>query len=574
MTIRLSILLLAFLAMVSGCKGPKVIQEMSGMVEEGRKFVIDRKFFEANKEKILGNQDQALKLFKEVIDMDPNNAAAQYEAARIEAFKGDYITAVVRLKKAVNVNPRNKYYRIELAEILYEQKQYPRAIAQYQVLIELEPYNVSYYQRMLQIILADGDFDRALKTYNTMEERFGVQEEFSLQKQKIMAGKGDFQGAIAEMEKLIKNQPRNPKFYAILAELYKNSGDDQKALETYSKLEELEPENAFVQLSMAEYYSQNGDKEKAFESLKSAFANKSLDIDTKIRYLLKFYALSFQDTNLQDQSIELSLLTVKVHPEEPKAYAMLGDFYSKDSRYADAAKAYRNALKLEPNNFSVWSQLLFMDSQLNQRDTLIADCNKALEYFPNQGTLYFFKGGTLAEQKKYKESVKTLEAGLPLTGSNPQLKVQFLSSLGDSYYFLGQYAKSDKAYGDALEIDPDNVYILNNWSYFLSLRKEQLEKAESMSKICVKRQPDSPTYLDTHAWVLYQMGNVDEAKTYLEKALNSGGSGSSDILDHYGDVLFKLGDKPGAMKYWKQAFEVDPTNKEIEDKIERSSIED
>jgi predicted Zn-dependent protease len=94
--------------------------------------------------------------------------------------------------------------------------------------------------------------------------------------------------------------------------------------------------------------------------------------------------------------------------------------------------------------------------------------------------------------------------------------------------------------------------VLNNYSYYLSLRRENLDKAKELSARLIKLEPDNPTYLDTHGWVLYVRGEYAAALPLLEKAARLNPSNAT-ILEHYGDVLYKVGRNEEALKYWQLA---------------------
>ncbi len=150
------------------------------------------------------------------------------------------------------------------------------------------------------------------------------------------------------------------------------------------------------------------------------------------------------------------------------------------------------------------------------------------------------------------------------------LLVDFYSRLGDTYHELKNHAESDKYYEKALALDPKNAFVLNNYSYYLSLRKENLEKAEKMSKLSNDLMPNQSSFLDTYAWVLYQMGRYEEAKVWIEKAIANSGSTNGVILEHYGDILFRLNKTQEAQEQWKKAKEAgggsDFLDKKIADK--------
>ena len=86
-------------------------------------------------------------------------------------------------------------------------------------------------------------------------------------------------------------------------------------------------------------------------------------------------------------------------------------------------------------------------------------------------------------------------------------------SLADSYHKTDQHELSDKHFEKVLSLDPENTIVLNNYAYYLSLRKINLEKAKIMSFKCNELEPKNSTYQDTYAWVLYQLEDYKDAKS-------------------------------------------------------------
>lgn len=190
-----------------------------------------------------------------------------------------------------------------------------------------------------------------------------------------------------------------------------------------------------------------------------------------------------------------------------------------------------------------------------------------MELFPNQPIPYFFNGLSNYQLKKYKEAIPPLLEGKDFVFDNPGLLAQFYSCLGDIYNQLKNHAASDSAYNKALEIDPNDVNVLNNYAYYLSLRNTNLEKAEAMSKKSNELQPNNNSYQDTYGWILYQMKKYEEAKIWIGKALDNGGRGNGTLLEHYGDVLYQLGEKEEAFKYWIEAKKAGGASDQIDKKV-------
>jgi Tfp pilus assembly protein PilF len=182
-----------------------------------------------------------------------------------------------------------------------------------------------------------------------------------------------------------------------------------------------------------------------------------------------------------------------------------------------------------------------------------------------------FAGNAYSQKKKWEESIKILEEGADYIVNNIRMEEQFYSFLGDAYNQIKDDANSDKYYEKVLKLNPDNDYVLNNYAYFLSLRNQDLERAATMAKRAVELKPGTANQ-DTYGWVLYQMGNYDEAAIMIKKAIDNGEPASAVILEHYGDVLWKLDRKEEAIEYWEKAKAVGKGSGFLEKKVEDKKL--
>jgi tetratricopeptide (TPR) repeat protein len=194
--------------------------------------------------------------------------------------------------------------------------------------------------------------------------------------------------------------------------------------------------------------------------------------------------------------------------------------------------------------------------------------NEAIKIFKDKPLLYLFKGNAAMSKDNYDEAISVFEEGLMHSGNNNDLKIQFYSLMAEAYRSSGNNEKSDSCYEEALILDPNNLLVLNNYSYFLSLRQVKLNMAEKMSKKTIIAQPENYVYLDTYAWILFNKGNYKKALEFIEKAIEFNGSDDPDILEHYGDILEKLGRNNEALKYWELSVEKGNNKESIFRKIE------
>ncbi|MDF2437865.1 MAG: tetratricopeptide repeat protein [Bacteroidota bacterium] len=559
-----------------------------GGLEGKQRIDFERVFFDANKEKMLGNYDLAETYFSQALKIDPTSSAAMYELANIYAFQNNKNQALFYSKKAANADPKNVWYQLLYAQSLKDNKQMSEVVGVFEKLVKDNPERIDFYYELANSYLMINKLNDAIKVYNKIEEQVGVTEDASMQKMKIYKSQNNFDKSVEEAQKLIKAYPKEAKYYGMLGEIYQEKGQGEKALEAYNELLRIDPSNAYVHLSLADYYRSQKQNEKAFEEIKLAFKSKDLDIDTKVKILLSYYSITETYTELKPDADELCKILVEVHPNDAKAFSIYGDFLYRDKKQEEARTQYRRAIELDKEKYAIWNQLLIIESELGDIDALEKESKQTMELFPNQPVPYFFNGISNIQLKRYRKAVEALAEGKEFVYDNPALQVQFYASLGDAHNSLKNYGASDSAYDKALELDPNNAYVLNNYAYYLSLRNKNLEKAEAMSKKCNDLQPNNSTYQDTYGWILYQMKKYEEAKIWIGKALDNGGRpdlnpdpssvgpdgkplkpyfGNGTLLEHYGDILYQLGNKEEAVKYWMDAKKAGGTSELIDKKI-------
>lgn len=521
-------------------------------------------FIEGEKYFILEDYPKAFVLFKKSLEYDTDNAAAYFKIAQLLIEGKELNKALGYAQRAMALDPGNKYYCLAVAEVLTKQSNFAQAAAVYEEMMARIPDTEHYLFDLAALYIYNDDFEKAIAVYDEAEKEFGITREIIYQKQKIFLKLNRLEDAIAEGKKLIKAYPSESEYQIQLSEILMTNNRGQEALVYLEKLMEEDPGNARGRLMIAEIYRQQGQMKKAEENLILAFANPTLDINPKLKLMVN-YINELPNPEVEQTALELARNIVKAHPSNADAFAVYGDLLMALDSTKSAREKYLKAVRLNDANFSVWQNILDIELGLNQLDSVLTHTEQALEIFPNQAALYYFGGTASYLQKNYEEAVVYLEQGKRLASSNLQLLNYFNSLLGDSYNSLGQYNKSDEAYEAVLRTDPDNSHVLNNYSYFLSLRKEKLEKAKMMSSRLVEAHPDDPTFLDTHAWVLYMMGDYQKARKILERAIRHSASGT--IIEHYGDVLFQLGETEQAVEQWKKAKGMDETSELIDKKI-------
>jgi tetratricopeptide (TPR) repeat protein len=523
-------------------------------------------YYEASKQKILGNTDKAIELYKKCIEMDPADAAAMFELASIYTDLGKINDALPFAEKATGIDPINKWYKILLIRLYQTQARYTDAGKVIKQLIDADPENIEYYQDEALNHIYNSDFKNAVKSYDVLEQKIGIDESISIQKEKIYIMMGKPEKAIEEIRKLSAAYPEEPRYLEMLAELYMTGGMYDEAQKVYDQILKIDPENPYINISLSDYYRKKGDRVKSLEYLKAGFANPNLDIDTKVSILLAYYSVNEIYNTYKAEAFDLATILVATHPADPKAHSIYADFLVQDKRYEEARQSFYKVLSIDSSRYLIWEQLLFVEAELGDNVAMAAESKRALQLFPDQPMLYMFAGAASFQLKDYENAAKYFKTGSNFVVFNDKMLAQFYSYLGDSYFQLNDHAKSDEAYEKVLKIEPGNVLVLNNYAYYLSLRGENLEKAEQMAKKAVEIEPKNSSYQDTYGWVLFKLGRYKEAEEWIAKALESREE-SAVVIEHYGDVLWKLGDKKEAVKYWEKALKSGKGSEFLEKKV-------
>jgi len=537
--------------------------EIAGNSEEVTNLYID-----ATTAKLLGETAKATGLFESCLAKNPKHAASMYQLAQLYFDASDYTTAADYAEQASEIEPGNKWYLNLLIEIYGKAGKKKELIETCEKLVEKEPGNVDNLYQLANAYVMNEDGNNALKTCNKIEELIGVTEEISLQKERIYVIQKKPELAAVELNKLIREFPEQEiRYISMLAESYMDAGLPDKAAEYYQQILAKDPGNPYIHISLSDYYRKKGDKKSSFDELKLGFANPALDIDTKIRVLLAYFTDNKVYVENKADIFELAQILVKTHPDDPKAHSMYGDFLVDEKKYSEARDEYRKVIAADSSRYAIWEGLLNVEIQLADFKALEDESNRAIELFPLFPVPHLFKGISLFEKKQFQEAVQSFNTGIKLVSSNNGLLVQFYTYLGDTYNRLKNNSLSDESYEKALKIDPENSYVLNNYAYYLSLRNENLAKAEVMSAKSVKLDAANPANMDTYGWVLYKLGKYEEAAQWVEKAIASSPAPDADLLEHIGDIYFKLGNTEKAVLNWQNARKVGNGSEFLEKKI-------
>jgi len=571
-------ILIIFLVLVFGLFNCGMAQKRSSKKKQAEKELTEKEhfaqadlFMKAMREKSLNNLEKANELLGSALEINAKDAATHYEKAKILQALGRKDLALEHASMAITFDDTNKWYKVLYANLSKSNEAYDTYVAIYAELVVEYPGDLNFLNELAFAYYYTGDYRNAIITFDKIEEIVGVNEGLTTQKVQLYTRTSKPEKAVQEYENLIESNPDEPRYYALLAEFCTKNNMEDKAIWAYEKIVELNPDDPYVHISLAEFYKNKGDDQKAFEELKLGMANKKLSLKTKINILFGYYSGQLTDEQKR-QALELSEILKQTHPDDILGESFYATMLYENKEYEDARTIFREILNEDAGNYAFWEQLLFCDLYLEDNKQLARDSEDAIDLFPSYPLPYFFAGIGNFQLKDFVKAQAFLESGKEFVVNNNALLEQFYSTLGDTYNELENYEASYAAYDKVLSLNPMSAIVLNNYSYYLSLRSEQLDKAEKMAAKSVELDPYNSNNLDTYAWVLYKREKYEKALEWIKKALSNGGEDSGVVLEHYGDILYKMGETEKAIDFWTRAKKQKDYSKLLDKKLKDGKL--
>ena len=514
-------------------------------------------YLEALRLKENDKQNEAYAALQYALKIDSTSSAVFGILADYYSYLQEDSLAVDALQKAVKYSPQNFDYKVSLADAYREMGKLAEATRLYEDLVAEQPAKPELNFYLSDLYLKQNQTDKAIQSLDALENTIGMNEALSMQKYQLYLTVKQPEKAVNELEKLAAKYPADAKYQTQIGDFYLDREDSEKALIYYEKAHKIDPQSPYYVISMANYYEIKGDSDAAINEIELALKNPLIDIDTKTSILGKYIGTLM--SNKRDMEIANSLFKTLMedNSQETSLNLMYAQFLLYQEKWEDARSQLQVVTEADPENLLAWRLLRDIAVKQEEWDKTVKVCDAALAVFPDNPEFYFYKGLAYYQLKKYPDAMDTFQKGILFISKDDKMSLSdFYGQIGDLYHQMDKKEESYKAYDQALGYNESNIGVLNNYAYFLSLDKEQLDKAERMSLKCIQMQPKNPTYIDTYAWVFFQRGNYSLAKFYIESALSYGEENNPEILEHYGDILYKTGNKDKAVEQWEKALEM------------------
>ncbi|WP_116105977.1 tetratricopeptide repeat protein [Lewinella sp. IMCC34191] len=384
---------------------------------------LQKQFIEAKREALLGKTDEAIGLFEGILENDPENDPALFELARLQYAAGNTAPAINALKQAYAIRP-NEVYAAFLAELYLAAGRYRDGADLYATLVKRNPAEPENYLEQAAFLVRAQDTKEAIRVYEALEDEIGINAELTRRKHALYVGTGDMKRAERELAALIEAFPDQVDYRHLLAGFYRSQDEDKQAREVYEQILRMEPADVRAQLALQDAAPSAGSPSGGGDDgeLMALLARTDVDLDLKIGKLLPLInqVASTGDRTLADRALTLAEELRRVHPDDAKAAAILGDLYYHSDRLTEAAEAYRATLELDDTVYPVWEQLLATLYLDNQSVDLRKYGEEALDIFPNRPSVYLYYALGEAFRGDFGEANSLLQQAQLMVSANPE----------------------------------------------------------------------------------------------------------------------------------------------------------
>lgn len=538
--------------------------------EQQRKY--DYFFLEAMRLKEKKDYASAFGLLQHCLDIHPDAASALYEVSQYYMFLRQVPQGQEALEKAVANAPDNYWYSQGLASLYQQQNELDKAVTLLEQMVVRFPAKQDPLFNLLDLYGRQEKYDEVISTLNRLEKRMGKNEQLSMEKFRIYLQMKDDKKAFQEIESLVQEYPMDMRYQVILGDVYLQNGKKQEAYDVYQKVLAAEPDNPMAIFSMASYYKQTGQEELYQQQLDTLLLNKKVTPDTKVGVMRQMIVENEQADKDSTQIIALFDRIMKQEQDDPQIPMLYAQYLLSKNMESESVPVLEQVVDLDPTNKAARMMLIGAAVKKEDYKQIIKVCEPGIEATPDALEFYYYLAVAYNQAEKPDSVISICKRALEHTTADSKKEIvsDFYSILGDMYHTQKQMKEAYAAYDSALVYNPSNIGALNNYAYYLSVERRDLDKAEEMSYKTVKAEPNNATYLDTYAWILFEKGNYAEARIYIDNAMKSEGGDKSDVIvEHCGDIYYMTGDVDGALTYWKKALEMGSESKTLKQKIEK-----
>ena len=517
--------------------------------------------------KLNGEINQAISKFTACLNEDQNDDAVHYALSQIYLTKNELQLALIHIKWALKIDPSNTHYKLELVNIYSATGGYKKAALLLEELIKNDLQNSELYQQAADNWVKANKIKKAIVVLNKLEYNIGYDPQILLQKATLSLLIKDNKTALSLLILANKTFPGEPAILAALVDYYLDFGSYSEVVLVLKELLYVDSFNGFGFMLLGEIQVDNGEITEGLANLKKAVKADGLNIDQRMEILIRLQ----KEKNINVIEItELVDFIAITYPKEAKAHAIKGDHYFKLNQPLIAIESYKEAVYCDPNLYQIWTQIISLEYENEQWDSLFVDSEKSLAFFPTQPMVYFFCGVAANKLLLFDKAIERLSAGLDFLVNDVSLDAEINSQLGISYFGLKQNELGDQKFEKSLQLAPRNNLIVQTFAIQLARNQIDFSKANKLIDNLLLLDINDAKSLSAKGQVLFYEKRYSEALAFLLRALKQI-ENDAVLNDYLGNTNYFLGEISKASDFWSKAKLLGSKNKYLELKINTKS---
>ena len=546
--------------------------------------IFDRLYLDAVRQQIAGNDSAAMALFDSCLAMRADAAEVYYRRALYYSDQRNDSLAAQSLERAAQLQPGNDTYQESVAENYIRRRDYDSAIKAYESLYSHHRDRSDVLDILMRLYGTKKDYASMLSTIERMEQVDGESDELTFLKMNIYEQRHDTKNAYRMLAKLNDEHPNEPNYKVMLGNWLMNHDRKAEAFKLFKDALAEDGENEFALNSLSDYYRSTGDNAAADRLRDDLLFSTKTEQKTKVAMLQQAIRESEQQGGDSLPVLRLFDRTIEASPKAVDIINMKAAYMKLKKMPEDTVNAvFAHTLAVEPENVSARVEIIQSLWPHKKWDEIIKLSSEGTQYAPEEMAFYFFLGLAYFQTDREDEALDTYKRGVGEINenSNPDLVSDFYACMGDILYKKHRPDEAFAAYDSCLQWNDDNYTALNNYAYYLSEERRDLKKAEQMSLKTVEKEPTNATCLDTYAWILFLQKRYEEARAYIDRAIEcdtdsaeNGTTGpSAVILEHAGDIYCQCGDLKRAAELWQKAIDAGGDKAVLTRKIKNKKVE-
>ena len=515
--------------------------------------------------------DAAFDLLQHCLRIRPNAPSALFELSQFYMALKQEEQAVISLEKAVHYAPDNYWYAQGLVNLYLQQQNTEKATVLLEDMTIRFPDKLDPIYNLLDIYNHQQQYDKVLVLLNRLEEKLGKSEQISMEKFRIYLQQDDRKNAFREIESLVSEYPNDLRYQVVLGDVYLDNNKTEEAYTLYQKVLTEEPDNAMALYSMASYYEKTGQKELYNQQLDTILLNKKVEPATKLEVMRRLIVQNEQAGQDSTRIITLFDRIMEQESDDANMPMLYAQYLLSKGMNKQSIPVLNKVLDIDPTNTAARMTLLGEAVRSEDYQEIIRLCEAGVEANPDMLEFYFYLAIAYNQAERTDDALAICQKALTHVTKDSKKEVvsDFYAIIGDAWHTKDKNEEAYAAYDSALVYNPNNIGALNNYAYYLSLERKNLDKAEEMSYKTVKAEPQNATYLDTYAWILFEKENYVQARLYIDQAMKSDEEKSAEVVEHCGDIYYMVNEVEQAVKYWQQALDMGSDSETLKQKIKQ-----